>query len=278
MIKILSDSSSLYTKQSALDNGLAISPLIVTINGKSYMEYEDIDAQTFVNLINEGHIPTSSQPSIGDVVDLYNQFSDSEIINITMADGLSGTYNSACSAKTMVEHPDKIHVINSKTLCGPHRYIVDLACNLSKSGKSVSEIIPVLEEATNNTKSYLIPNDFDYLVRGGRLSPLVGKIGSLIKLVPVTVLSEDAKTLEKFTTTRGFKKAIQKIAQAMVNDGVNENYKVYVAHALNETLALEAQKILEELVPGITAEVLVLGPAFITQGGPGCIAIQWIKK
>ena len=64
------------------------------------------------------------------------QYPDAEIINITLADGLSGTYQSACMAKSMVDHEENITVINSKTLCGPHRYLVDVAVKLAQVGKT----------------------------------------------------------------------------------------------------------------------------------------------
>lgn len=278
MIKIISDSSSLYSKKEALAAGIDISSLAVTIDHATYKEYEEIDTQTFIDIINKGHIPTSSQPSIGEVLDVYNAYPDDEIINISMSDGLSGTYNSACMAKEMTQNPERIHVINSKTLCGPQKYLVDLAFALAESGKSTSEIIDTIHTTMQHSKSYLIPNDFDYLVRGGRLSPLVGKIGGLIKLVPVTVLSEDGKSIDKFTTSRGFKKAIQKICAAMLEDGIDSTYKLYITHAMRDDLAQEAKSVIFDCIPNADIEIKLLGPAFTTQGGPGCVAIQWIKK
>ena len=62
---------------------------------------------------------------------------------------------------------------------------------LVKLGKTKNEIVSEIKKAMEETKSFLIPHDFDYLVRGGRLSPIVGKIGSVIKLVPVMTLAED---------------------------------------------------------------------------------------
>ncbi|MGL4799517.1 MAG: DegV family protein, partial [Cellulosilyticaceae bacterium] len=262
----------------ALANGVAIASLSVTINNMTYKEYEEIHTKEFIDIINQGHIPTSSQPSIGEVLDLYNAYPDHELINISMADGLSGTYQSACMAKEMDANPSRIHVINSKTLCGPHRYLVDLAQALVKAGKSKEEIISEVHTAMNHTKSYLIPHDFDYLVRGGRLSPLAGKIGGLIKLVPITTLSEDSTSLEKFAATRGFKKAIQKICAAMTADGVDSNHKIYICHALKEDLAAEAKEVILAAFPDADIETTLLGPVFTTQGGPGCVAIQWIKK
>ncbi len=278
MIRIISDSSSLYSEKKGQEKNITIASLTVHINGKSYREYEDIETEEFINIINEGHMPTSSQPSIGHVVDMYNQYEEDEIINISMADGLSGTYNSACVARGMAENPERIHVINSETLCGPQKYLVDLAAALVEEGKECKEIVDEINKALKESKSYLIPHDFDYLVRGGRISSIVGKIGSAIKLVPVMTMSDDKKSLVKFTTKRTYKKAVQKIIEQMTEDGINSEHKLYIYHACNEDGAEEIKKIILSAIPDADIEVGLLGPAFTTQGGPGCISIQHIKK
>jgi len=278
MIRIISDSSSLYSEKKGQEKNITIASLTVHINGKNYREYEDIETEEFINIINEGHIPTSSQPSIGHVVDMYNQYEEDEIINISMADGLSGTYNSACVARGMAENPERIHVINSETLCGPQKYLVDLAVTLVEEGKECKEIVDEINKALKESKSYLIPHDFDYLVRGGRISSIVGKIGSAIKLVPVMTMSDDKKSLVKFTTKRTYKKAVQKIIEQMTEDGINSEHKLYIYHACNEDGAEEIKKIILSAIPDADIEVGLLGPAFTTQGGPGCISIQHIKK
>ena len=278
MIRIISDSSSLYSEKKGQEKNITIASLTVHINGKSYREYEDIETEEFINIINEGHIPTSSQPSIGHVVDMYNQYEEDEIINISMADGLSGTYNSACVARGMAENPERIHVINSETLCGPQKYLVDLAAALVEEGKECKEIVDEINKALKESKSYLIPHDFDYLVRGGRISSIVGKIGSAIKLVPVMTMSDDKKSLVKFTTKRTYKKAVQKIIEQMTEDGISSEHKLYIYHACNEDGAEEIKKIILSAIPDADIEVGLLGPAFTTQGGPGCISIQHIKK
>lgn len=278
MVKIVSDSSTLYSIAGGRDNNIAIAPLSVTINEITYKEYEEIETEEFIHIIKQGHIPVSSQPAIGEVVEIYDRYPNDDIINIAMADGLSGTYSSACTAKGIAENPDNIEVINSKTLCGPHRYLVDVAVKLAEVGKEKAEIISEINNMIETSQSYLIPNDFDYLVRGGRLSPLVGKIGSAIKLVPVMMLSEDRKKLVKFTTKRTFHKAIEKVCEDLIKAGADSNYKIYVAHSCKEDLADSAKDIIIKCISGADIEIKKLGPVFTTQGGPGCIAIQIIRK
>ncbi|MDO5516501.1 MAG: DegV family protein [Clostridium sp.] len=279
MIRIISDSSTLYSIEEGKKNKIDIAPLSVTINGSSYRENEDITTEEFIKIINEGHLPISSQPSVGEVVNLYEKYPDDEIINISMADGLSGTYNSACMAKNMCENSDHIEVVNARTLCMPQRYLVDSAVKMADMGKSKDEILTEINKLIDSSKSYLIPKDFDYLVRGGRLSPLVGRIAGMINLVPVVTLSENSSKLDKFTTTRTFKKAVVKICDALIEAGVDCNHKIYITHAYADEETIElAKKIISEKIEDADIEINILGPVFTTQGGPGCIAIQTIKK
>ena len=83
MVHIVSDTSTLYSTAQAKEAGFTVAPLSVTIAGKSYREFDEISSEEFVEIIRQGHMPTSSQPAIGEVEDMYNQFPGEEIINVT---------------------------------------------------------------------------------------------------------------------------------------------------------------------------------------------------
>ncbi len=123
-----------------------------------------------------------------------------------------------------------------------------------------------------------MPHDFKYLVRGGRISSLVGCIGEIIKLVPVMTQSEDGTRLIKIATKRTFKKAVAAVCDTLKEMGINEKFRVYISHACNESHAKIAKEIIEQYIENIDIEMNLLTPAFTTQGGPGCVAIQIIKK
>ena len=155
MVQILSDSSTLYSKSQAMNIGLEITPLVVIIGKDNYREFETIDSDTLLCKIENGAIPTSSQPPIGEKMDLYNQYGkDQDVIDITMAAGLSGTYDSALMAKESCNYPDNISVFNSKTLCGPHRVLVNEALKMAKDGKTKEEILYMLEESAKTDVSF----------------------------------------------------------------------------------------------------------------------------
>ena len=275
MVRIVSDTSTLYSTAQAREAGFAVSPLAVTIAGESYRELDEMTAERFVEIIAKGHMPASSQPAIGEVMDLYQEYAGEEIINIAMADGLSGTYQSAVAA---AEGAENITVVNTTTLCGPHRYMVEKAVELAKAGKSRQEILAALDQMMATDVSYLMPADFDYLRRGGRLSPLVSLVGKTIKLAPVLTQSEDGRQLLMSGVKRSYKLALQHVAQKLAEHGVGKGWRIYITHGAHEQRCQEAKAAMEAAFPEATIECYLLTPAFITQGGPSCVAVQVVKE
>lgn len=277
MVQIITDSSVLYTIEQAREKGFEAVPLCVNIGDFEGRDMH-IDMEAFYGRIKAGQTPKSSQPPIGEVVDVYEKYSDAEIINISMADGLSGTYQSACMAKEMVENRDKITVINSKTLCGPHRYMVEKAQQMKEDGCSAKEIIDWVNMATENHESFLIPQDFDFLRRGGRLTPVAATLGSVLKLKPIMTQTPDGKKLDKYGIKRTMSAAFKTVVEHLKEKQIGTNYVIYVAHAEAPKDAENAKELIAKEIPGADIRMLDLGAAFVTQGGPQCVAIQYIIK
>ncbi|MBO7253230.1 MAG: DegV family protein [Oscillospiraceae bacterium] len=278
MVRIVSDTSTLYSTTQAEDAGFSVSPLSVTIAGKSYREFNEISSDEFVAIIRQGHMPTSSQPAIGEVEALYNRFSEDEIINVAMAHGLSGTYTSAVAAAQMCEHSDKISVINTRTLCGPHRYMVEKAVQWAKEGLSRQEILDKLNVLMDSAKSYLVPADFDYLRRGGRLSPLVSYMGKAANLTPIMTQTDNGERLTPASIRRGYSHAVKYIVGELQKAGIGKGWRVYISHAGALEKAQQTMQALRDAIPEAYYEILPLSPAFITQGGPGCFAVQYVQE
>lgn len=277
MVKIASDTSTLLSVAEGENQGIIISPLHVSIGDESWRELEEIDGEECLRRIEKGDLLVSSQPAIGEVVANYNRFHGEEIINITLSDGISGTYNTACMAKDMADEPENITVWNSRSICGPQRYMAQLAAKMAALGHAKDEIMAALEERSRHTESYLISDDFDYLRRGGRLSPLVAYIGKSIKMAPAVRLSDDGMRLDFFTVKRTFNKTVDSIIEDMKKRGANATYQFYVAHAGAQKRAELAVAALQRVFgENIALEVLNLGPAFIAQGGPGCVSLHFI--
>ena len=277
MVRIVADTSTMYSTEAARAAGFDVAPLAVTIAGKTYKELDEIQLEEFVSIIGQGHMPVSSQPALGDVIAMYERCGDNEVLNISMADGLSGTYSTAVAAAQNVEN-GKIEVINTGTLCGPHRYMVEAAAKMAQAGATLQQIKDKVHALMETELSFLIPSDFDYLRRGGRLSPLVSLVGKTIKLAPVLTQSKDGRQLVMSTVSRSFKLGIKHVIKELKEWGVEQGWRIYVVHAAAAGLAEAARAQLQEAFEHATLESLPLTPVFTTQGGPGCVAIQVVKE
>ncbi|WP_405728732.1 DegV family protein [Anaerotignum sp.] len=277
MVKIITDSSTLYAPEEGKKLGFDVMPLCVSI---ADLEDRDllVDMDVFYGKIAEGNHPRSSQPPVGEVMEIYEAYPEDEIINIAMADGLSGTYQSACGARESVDHNENITVFNTKTLCGPHRYMVEKAVEMRDAGKSAKEILEWLEYASAHQESFLIPQDFDFLRRGGRLTPMAAAFGSVLKLKPIMKQTDDGRRLDKFGVKRTMKAVVAAIIEHLKKAELDSRHVLYVSHARVPEDAKKVVAQLQEAFPEVEYHILDLGAAFVTQGGPGCIAIQYIQK
>ena len=277
MVQIVTDSSVLYTEEEAKAAGFDVVPLCVSVGDMDGRDLQ-IDMEEFYGRIGKGEIPRSSQPPIGDVVEVYEKYQDADVLNICVADGLSGTYHGALSARDMVESRDRITVFNSRTLCGPHRYMVEKAQKMKEEAKGIPEILEWLKSAAEKTESFLIPQDFGFLKRGGRLTPVAAALGSVLKLKPVMRLTEDGTRLDKFFVKRTMSAAVSGIMDHMKKKGIDGRYLLYIVHAAAPKEAGAIREMIEAEFKGIQIQMMDLSPVFVAQGGPGCVAIQYIER
>ena len=156
--------------------------------------------------------------------------------------------------------------------------MLEKAVKMRDEGKTGEEIVAWLEYAADHNESFLIPQDFDFLRRGGRLTPMAATLGSVLKLKPVMTQVEDGRKLDKIAVKRTMSSAFGVVIDTMKTRNISEKHIIYVSHARVEKDALKAKEMLNEAFPGVEVIILELSHAFITQGGPHCVAIQYIER
>ena len=273
-MKIVAESSSLFTQKEAKKFGIEVLPLKVAIGDETWSEGSEISTDEFLKKIADGGMPTSSCPAPADVIRAYE--GEEEILHLSMADGLSGTYEVASSLAAQAKNPDRVTVVNTTTLCGPLRAIVAYAIALNKENKSKAEILDCLKPLMESSFSYLIPADFDFLKRGGRLTPMAAKFVSVLKVVPVMVQTLDGRRIERSSIGRNLSSSIKKVISDMKKRSVDARSLVTISHAQDYSKARAIADMIRSAFPEIRIEIFELTPSFIVQGGPGCIAIQTV--
>ncbi len=276
-MRIISDTSTLYSPEEGLALGVHIVPASIIYRDKAYRDYTDISTEKFLHLIRSGAAPTSSQPAIGELLDVFEE-SDEETLALFIGDGLSGGYANAMGARNTLDSSHHIHIQDTRTLAGAERYLLEKAVRLRDEGLSLEEVQAQLQESIDSSASFVIPADFDFLKRSGRLTPIAAKISSIIKIVPVMTQTTDMKKITLFTIKRSARKAVESIIEHLKKIGVDASYKLYVCHGGDLPAAEAARDQLLVSFPGCDLDLLPLSPAMITHGGPDCVLIQAIKK
>lgn len=276
-MKIITNTASLFTQEDGKQLGISIIPVTVSLGGRSLRDYIDISSDEYVKLLHGDQMPVSSQPSIGDMMEQLEGI-DEEAIMITVADGLSGEYNTAMGLRSSLPNKDKIYVINSRSLAGPLRHMAVKAAALRDQGLGAGEIAARIRECAQSTVSYVIPADFNYLRKSGRINNLTSKIGSALHLLPVLTQSEDRRRISLMTVRRTWKAAAGIIINSLKEKGIDERWLVSVAYADKKDIAAKVCRQIGETFPRVETELLQLSPSLITHGGPGCVVVQTVLK
>lgn len=282
MVRIMSDTGSLFSTEEGAARGVYICPLSVTIDQGSYTDYDEMDPARFLDLIAAGHMPTSSQPSQGAFIEGYEKLAGDKIIDIAMADGLSGTYGNAAAAAEQVANSDDITVVNSRTLGGPQNYLVRTAAAMAEHGADERAILDMLAEVIPSISSFLIPADLGFVLRGGRLIKMDARLARVLKVVPVLEQTADGRHLGFHGIHRKDEKMAASIVSSLGAKGVGEaggkGWIVCFSHADNPKRTRILRTAVREAFPEATVETFGLPPSFIVQGGPGCVAVQPLRR
>lgn len=214
---VMTDSNSGITPDEAKTIGIYSLSMPVIIDGKVYFEGKDITQEQFYGDMIAGKDVTSSQPSPGDVIDMWDEILRNgydQIVYIPMSSGLSAS----CHAATQLaeDYDGKVQVVDDHRISVTMRQSVMEAKWLAENGASAAEIKKKLEEDAYNSSIYIAVDTLEYLKKGGRVTAAGAAIGAVLNIKPV--LTIQGEKLDAFTKVRGMKKAEIKMLDAIEDD------------------------------------------------------------
>ena len=192
MIKILLDTSSDYTVEEVQAKGMDLVPLHITLGEADYRDAYDLSKDKFYELLTSNEeFPKTSQPTPQDFVDVFEEAekNNDELICILLSSRISGTFQSATLAKSIVDY-DKIHLIDSLSATHGIRLLAEHAQNLVNEGKTAEEIVAELEVLKTKIKILAVVDTLEYLCKGGRVSRTTAAIGEMAKVKPMITVAE----------------------------------------------------------------------------------------
>lgn len=277
MVKITTDTTSMYTVSEGKAMGIDLVPMTLIAGDKSYREIEEINVDELKELIEAGVKLTTSQPAVGEVMDLFEEASEeTPILHITMGANFSGAYSSACAVKEMMDDDikDFITVYESGTVCGINWAMVNIAKDMADKGHTVEEIVKVLDHIKANDRNNMLPQDFAMVQRGGRVSEEERKLDPSLNIVPVLAFNEDRSRFISLGIMPTLKPAVEKVIEEFKNSGVDGKYFIIIAQSYCMEDAQMAKAMLDEAFPDCSKKIFTLTPVFTVQSGTRCVSIQ----
>lgn len=279
-IQILTDSTSYIDKELRKQLGIEVVSLSVSFDDKSIKEV-DIDNSVFYRDLDQHKIPSSSQPSIDDMYKAMKRVisQGDDLIGIFISSKMSGTYASAHIAKNMVleEYPHgKIEIIDSESNSMQLGFAAIVAARCAKEGKTLDEVKEVVYENIKRSRFLFVPDNLEFLKKGGRIGGASALIGNFLKIIPIlTVEAGETSVLKKVRTKT---KAVEAILETLLQDGIKYGIKEVSVHHIN---ALgEAQQLVNKIKEklNITAIISDIGAVIGLHVGPGAIGVVYYTE
>ena len=280
MIRIITEAMSDLTREdaSSLNITLVAQPLRFGMeefldDGVS-LKREDF----FARMRIATELPHTSMVPMAFWLDAFNKClrdPGAEIICITGSSRLSGGHHSAEMAQEECADPARVTVVDSMNASCGEMLLVEEAARMRDAGASVQEIVARLEEIKGRQLIFGLADDLKYLVMGGRLNPLVGKVGGALNIKPTLMIKDGV--IEKEGVVRGTKKGHAWYIEQLKKNPPDPSIPLYIGGAdCPETVAL-LKAMVEEAGINCTIRTMDIGCLVGTHVGPGLTLMSWAK-
>jgi DegV family protein with EDD domain len=251
-------------------------PLILTLEGKSYRSGVDITPDEFYRLLaSTESFPTTSQPSAGDLAELYRKLAadDPDILSIHISSGLSGTVSAARAGAEMVPEA-RVTLFDSKTLSGAEGWLVEAAARAAKAGWPKERILALLERINAVTDILYTLATLKYLIHGGRINHIKGLLAQVLNIKPLIGVEKERGTYVQLGQTRTLDRAILKIADhVMERFAPGTAMRFQVLHGHNAEGAALLRQRLEQLFKCTFLPTSPIAPVLGAHTGPGLVGL-----
>ena len=278
-IIIVTDSTADLTEQEIQDFNIHVVPLNITIQEEHYLDGKTITKEEFKNkMIASSELPMTAQPSIGRFVELYDELGKdgSEIISIHLMNSISGTVNAARQAADITE--STVTVVDSDFTSRSMGIIVREAAKAAQEGKSAADVLEVIESTRQRTKLYLTVLNLDNLIKGGRISRVMGAFSNLLNIkLFLEVINGKIEIVQKGRGLKSLQKKYDEVFEEMkaYPNGIQE---IGIMHAgLNEFNQSQIDT-LRELFPDAKFTIVMTSPIIMSHTGVDAMAVTYLTK
>lgn len=216
-VAVMTDGNSGISSREAKENGIFLMRMPVIIDGEDYFEEENLTQEFFFESLNAGRDVTTSQPSPGEVMDMWDDIFTKgydEIVYIPMSSGLSNSCE--CAQGLSMDFDGRVCVVDNHRISVTQRQSVFDAIYLTRQGKSAGEIKQILEKTAYESSIYIAVNTLEYLKKSGRVTAAGAALGTILNIKPL--LTIQGGKLDAYAKVRGIHKCEAKAIEAIQHD------------------------------------------------------------
>jgi len=276
-VRIVTDSTADIPQEMREQLGIEMIPLQVIFGEETYMDAVTISTEQFYQkLTTSSMLPTTSQPSPVDFMNLYNRLLDEDpeapIISIHISAALSGTYQSAVLGRDLLERDGDITVYDSRSASFGIGMVVVQAAEMAAAGAPKEQILEAMDELRSDKRLYFLVDSLEYLQKGGRIGRAAALFGSILNIKPILSLDAEGVVIP-VDKVRGQKKAIGRILDMLANEFGADPVAMTLAWSTTNEAALELGRQASEKIDVRSTHHTTIGAVIGTHVGPGTSAI-----
>jgi len=234
----------------------------------------------YERLRSDPELPTTSQPSIGDFLALWEPLlaDGHDVVSIHLAGGISGTCEAARQAREMLIERglgERVQVVDSESACGGTGLLVLAACALARAGAGMPEVLARVAQTRKALRIWFCLDTLEYLRRGGRIGKAQAWLGGTLKIKPILSLEYEIVPVERVRTAgRAFERMVQ-YAHELHSSGADGWVVQHIQAPDQAQRLIERCREIFECEPVFTSEV---GPVIGTYTGPGLIGVGGVPR
>ncbi|WP_283599196.1 DegV family protein [Ligilactobacillus aviarius] len=279
---VVTDSTANLDQETIDKYGIKVVPIPYIIDGTEYQDGVDLTRPEFYEKMrNAKDFPTTSQPPVGEMINLYNQLADEgydAVISIHIAGTISGLMTTLNNLKGQLDNI-KLYPIDSSITEVPMGWMVKLAARMAAQNEDAEKIVAAVEQLKKQYDAVFVVDDLKNLAHGGRLSNASAFIGTVLKIKPLLHFDKESDKIVAFEKVRSLKKAMKR-AQEIIKeetDKADYPFRLLVIHANNEKRGQEWAKEVQEIFPGIPVSLDEFDPVIAVHLGEGALALGFIR-
>ena len=279
MVRIITDSSADLEPREYENLGITCIPLTVFFGDTEYQENVNLTKEQFYELLASGEFPKTAQPSPQYLLDLFEEAkaAGDEAIYFSISSAISGTYQTACATRELVEY-DGCYVFDSRNATGGLRVLLEQAVRLRDAGKSAKEIMEGVAAIQDRIVLYACMDTLEYLYRGGRISQTVYKLGTLAQVKPILRVTEEG-AIEVPAKAMGMRKGMDmlcKKVEAHKPSPDHSFYAMYTGDRSNGAALAEKFRAMGYDIP--EEKIINVGAAIGSHVGPNACGMVYVAE